>query len=232
MSKKIKNDALNKELADDIERNILNKLALIILNINKLEEKNEDIIYLNFINEFALVPVVIIEHRDSYEINFIQESLLNETGLNKLEMINLARVNGEKLFPAKITTLNNELSDFFKDMNYDMKQDEIVNEISEMLSGDEECNIVCITNKMYKYGAGSIMYVGLLDYVSDKYFQGNNLILVPSSVHEMLAFDGNEDFELILNVVKDVNISIISDKDYLSNHIISYDRKTRSFKLI
>ena len=86
-------------------------------------------------------------------------------------------------------------------------------------------NIIIVSNKEQNYGAGAVLYPGVLEKISDKY--GKNLYVLPASVHEVLVLpeQGEEnEAEMLEAIVRQVNAGVLSKEDFLSDKIYYYEK--------
>lgn len=93
---------------------------------------------------------------------------------------------------------------------------------------------VVLTTKDGIDGASCITDKEFLAGVSEKYFDGDDFTILPSSVHEVLAVKKAEvyDLEEYQNMVKEVNSSVLQPQDFLSNEVYGYDATKRQVKCL
>lgn len=90
--------------------------------------------------------------------------------------------------------------------------------------------LLVISNNEFFYGAGAITNLDLIDLIADEY--GENLFIIPSSVHEIILFDESAKSEDIKDIVMSINNTEISNIDFLSNNIYQYDRKGKRINIV
>ena len=86
-----------------------------------------------------------------------------------------------------------------------------------------------LTNKLKIHGCTCIAYPRLLKRIAD--FLEDNLIIIPSSIHEVLIIPENaakpdysmEDFQ---SMITDINETELTDDEVLSDHAYLYERET------
>lgn len=62
----------------------------------------------------------------------------------------------------------------------------------------------------------------------------DNLIILPSSLHELIVLPENQytgDCEACAEMVKNVNTSVVLPEDYLSDHVYTYNRDTQELEI-
>ena len=88
----------------------------------------------------------------------------------------------------------------------------------------KEGALYCLTNRLSSYGAAAILYPGLLKEYARRC--GRNLLILPSSVHEVLLMvmgDENRTGELT-EMVRNINRTVVRKDEVLSDHIYIYDQ--------
>lgn len=98
-------------------------------------------------------------------------------------------------------------------------------------SGDNVLPMYVLTNEMRYFGACCILYPEVLKKISEKL--GDNLILLPSSVHEFILVPAGfaehpDDFR---GIVKEVNQTGVAQEEILSDSIYYYDRSADKVSL-
>lgn len=92
----------------------------------------------------------------------------------------------------------------------------------EFLDSTPGGGMYVLTTREGVYGASAILYPGLLERLSHEV--GGDLVLLPSSRHEVLAIPYEEEMDLddIRGIVRKINDTVLEEKDFLSNQIYFY----------
>lgn len=135
----------------------------------------------------------------------ITQDLAEKLEYTETELYELAAVNSPKLYPPRIVGIREMLG--IQDM--DEFRDGAVDEIQ------------VITNTNTMYGASVLLYPGLIQGIYNQY--GDRYIL-PSSLHETLLVGTTADPKQYLDMVRDVNSSVVDDEDVLSNSVYKITR--------
>lgn len=93
-------------------------------------------------------------------------------------------------------------------------------------------DIFVVSNKDYCNGAGVIFYPGVLKGLSERL--KSDIYIIPSSIHEMIvmrAQAGNIGLDSLYHMVRQVNSTVISREEFLSNNIYLYERGTGKLKI-
>lgn len=115
-----------------------------------------------------------------------------------------------------------------------IKGDVVVANMSEYvdmsLFGNTEklFDIYVITNRLKLHGAVAMLQKDRLKQFSEE-LKKETLTILPSSIHECLiinAEDKPKDIDELREMVKEVNETVVSDQDILSNNVYIYNRTT------
>ncbi len=115
-----------------------------------------------------------------------------------------------------------------------IKGDVVVANMSEYvdmsLFGNTEnlFDIYVLTNRLKLHGAVAMLQKDRLKQFSDE-LKKETLTILPSSIHECLiinAEDAPKDIDELREMVKEVNETVVSDQDILSNNVYIYNRTT------
>ena len=85
--------------------------------------------------------------------------------------------------------------------------------------------IQVLTNSRRSQGAACLLYPGVLKEISDRL--ESNLIIIPSSVHELLLLPEEEsgDLDVLNQIISQINQEELPLTDWLSDHYYYYDRQ-------
>lgn len=91
----------------------------------------------------------------------------------------------------------------------------------EPMEGSMQVNMYVLTNRDSMYGAAGML---LKDEIK-KASAGNNLYIIPSSIHELLLLpdDGTVDKESLDHMVQEVNMNEVLPTERLSDHVYYYE---------
>lgn len=190
-------------------------------------DKNREL--LKEIPHFAYLDLAIIFYYlmpcDSQENAsiLIQNSHLAYWNVSKDNLLLFAQQNTMQLLPDSCESLT--------DLIFSLLPDEGQPDISEDF-GDKQLPMYVLTNKRHYFGACCILYPDVLKGISEKL--GDNLILLPSSVHEFILLpagfaDNPGDFR---KIVREVNLTGVAQEEILSDSIYYYDRSTDKISLL
>lgn len=183
------------------------KLSFKLIGLKDNKEYLEDIPYRRF-EDLALVPICMVRNSEIGVGHItIRNSHLDLWGITYDRLWKNLMENSTKTAEVKIKTMPDFLGeDYINDF--------------EVLQ-----NIIIVSNKEQNYGAGAVLYPGVLEKISDKY--GKNLYVLPASVHEVLVLpeQGEEnEAEMLEAIVRQVNAGVLSKEDFLSDKIYYYEK--------
>lgn len=155
----------------------------------------------------------------------ITKTLQEHLKIGEEELYTLAVQNTKRFYPPVIEDMNQVAGNMLKENGLPE------NEIQEMfMEVPEEYRMYIVSNSEKFYGAASILYEDILHELAEKL--GNDLYLMPSSLHEMLAVSCyNKDPYELANMVQEINYNEVSLEDQLSNNVYHYDRELRRLSL-
>lgn len=106
--------------------------------------------------------------------------------------------------------------------------------ISEILGMPTlEDHMYVVSNESRINGAAVMAYSEKFAELADKL--DSDLIVIPSSVHEVLVVSNNDffnDVEKILSMVKSINSTEVASEEVLSDSVYKYSKETGSFKVV
>lgn len=183
------------------------KLSFKLVGLKDNKEYLEDIPYRRF-EDLAMVPICMVRNSEIGVGHItIRNSHLDLWGITYDRLWKNLMENSTKTAEVKIKTMPDFLGeDYIND--FDVLQ-----------------NIIIVSNKEQNYGAGAVLYPGVLEKISDKY--GKNLYVLPASVHEVLVLpeQGVEDeAEMLEAIVRQVNAGVLNKEDFLSDKIYYYEK--------
>jgi hypothetical protein len=147
----------------------------------------------------------------SYTVSDSQMSVL---GITKEELDAVALDNTQKFFPSVISTLSQKLGEFGVSV--------------------PDFPLYCISNLDGFNGATVVLYKDKIAEFAEKVV-GDDLILLPSSVHEFLALPKSEfcgDVRDFAEMVQEVNMTQVKLDERLSNNVYTYDMKEKKISQV
>lgn len=155
----------------------------------------------------------------------VKNGLAEQFGVNEEQLFKLAAENTRRIFPPCIKSMNEVLLEMFE-------KDGMPREIAEMMLGEMPADrmMYVISNDRGINGAISMLYEDKLHSLAMEL--ENDLYILPSSVHEVIAVsvDMGEPFELA-QMVSEINMDQVALEERLSNQVYHYDKDLRKVSL-
>lgn len=170
------------------------------------KEKNQEFLgtipYISYLDLAVIFYICEPDESDGYYYCLIQSVMLKAWGVTVWELFEKAKKNTPWLFPAK--------SYRFSDLGLP----------------ESDVPMSILTNELQIYGAAVILYDGILKKMAEK--TGTNLIILPSSVHEVLVLpDSAEmDFENLKEIIQQINSQVLEKQEILSDHPYRFIKET------
>ncbi len=171
--------------------------------------------------DLAVVYFVSVKEMDFASI-LIHDNLLERWGVTEEELYSCAMQNTPLLFPENILPMSEVLKDMLS-----------VEAMPEEAFAVIEDTIYVATNQSKIFGAAVLLYPRFLEHEAEAL--GRNFYIIPSSVHEVLIIPAEkieQDADELLEMVKEVNTTQVSDEEVLSDNVYYYDREKNEVKAL
>ena len=207
---------VSEGLLNDFEK-VKNKVVFSLVNYGMNKERLESMPYVPYLDLAILFYVLLDRTENGERTAVITNKELAAWGTTKEELLRLARQNTPRLYMAEVNPLN----DVIKSLMKDTKAEDF---IDEWIRG-EESSFYVLSNRHNVKGAAVILYDGLLKEMSK--VLGHDLLILPSSVHEVLvmAYDKTMDLFPVRDMVEHINKEEVPVCDVLSDQIYRYNRE-------
>lgn len=206
-----------------------------------IRQCNEQMPKSNFdINNYANVRPNLFVALVNAELNENEKDALADPFLDLLKIVKIIVPSGKN---SGLVTVKKSMLDVWGVTATEVFMDAIsaknpytvtVNDtISNMIGVNDDVPFEFVTNKMKFFGASVILYddKAVLKKLAKKY--GDDLVIIPSSVHEVLVlpyYDGS-DLDSLREIIKHVNNSIVEKADILSYSAYKYNRSKNSIEI-
>ncbi|MCR5324230.1 MAG: DUF5688 family protein [Lachnospiraceae bacterium] len=184
------------------------------------------------IGDLVLIFACLVEHSSGGIASIrIDNSLMEKWNIDTGTLLKTAQENTVRLFPPKVFELENRNINLLlqhrlgdpdiKDLLEDDRDEEADEDVHRWIP-DGIPALFVLTNRDGVDGATCIVYQGLLERIRRRL--GRGFYIIPSSVHEVLILPENGAYnrEELDNMVRDVNSSILSEMDILSQNVYYY----------
>lgn len=197
---------LEKELFNGSWEHMKDKIVFRLVKKKGNEEFLKDVVYKEVL-DLALVFYILLENEGFSGSISITKSLLKELKMNEQEIYETAKKNTPLLLPPEFT-----------DMEMIIK--------SYTGQETESCGMYVLRNTSESYGAGTILYEGILEKIAEQVKE--NFYIIPSSIHEcIIVGESSTDKESLDCMVRQINAIALEREDVLENHAYLYDRERK-----
>lgn len=165
------------------------------------------------------VSVPGLDEEDDVVSSFvIKEPLMREWEMTPMDLMRVAINNSERIAPPVVR----KMSDILKDL---MGCD------APFRDAEDNCDMLVLSNDKSIYGAGVILYPGLLRNVAT--VLKSDLIIFPSSIHEVIVVPKSDycDLDSYKEMVTAINSTEVSSQEVLSNNVYTYSSETGKLAL-
>lgn len=128
-----------------------------------------------------------------------------EWGVTAEELLQVAKENSKRILPVKFESMSDVLP----------------------MGAPEDNAMKVLTNKNMYYGAGVILYDGVLKDCAEQ-MGVSKLHILPSSIHEVILIPQEMGMVAtkINNMISEINATTLSPDEILSDHLYTYDSET------
>lgn len=188
--------------------NIRGKVIYRLVNYEKNKETLEDCPHIR-LHDLAVTFRWVARIDDvGVSTSLITNEQVKEWGVSINDLVLAARQNTPRLFPAKIVDMEEMLAGMVSFILY-----------------PGTIPMYILTNEQVINGASALLYGDILKDFANK--KGTDMYILPSSIHEvvMVPADRIDDPKELSSIVHDVNTTVVSTGDVLSDSVYYYDRK-------
>lgn len=167
---------------------------------------------------------VIAEEKEGWKASVaIQNSQLKAWGISEEALKQQAEENMKRIFPVQAKSILEAIQEFM----------ETGEKIQEEIEIEHFPNLLFVFSNAWNcYGASVIAYDGLLKKIAEKW--NGNVVILPSSVHEVILTPIQEEVELLdlVEIVKEINATEVKEEEVLSNHVYLYEKESGNLVVI
>lgn len=183
--------------------NVKKKIILKLINHDKNATYLETVPHQDYLDFAIIYQVYMGEDTNGFSTITVTDRLLAEWNKSIDELHELALDNSPRIFPYRLRNIQ---------------------ELVPVPIAESIFKMHVLTNNSKINGATAILYPNLLQDIAEDF--DNNLILIPSSIHEFLIvqdYSENEP-EFFNHMIREVNEVELSDYEILSDHAYFYSR--------
>ncbi len=194
-----------------------------LVNYEKNRTLLDNIPYRRFL-DLALIYCVDLETENIGKASaIVRNDLLCSWEMDQERLDRLAAANTPKILPYCFLPLWELMEKFRKDQSLTSEDIETV---------DRDIPLYVLTNKEFRYGAYWMTQNSLLEEISERL--GDDLIVLPSSVHECMIVPGagnDRKMDDFASMVKEINAAEVPEQDILADSVYFYRRGSGMLEL-
>lgn len=168
------------------------------------------------------------ESEEGFGSAAVTNDLLEKYGISEEQLYEDALQNSQRLFPPTISCMDDAfLLSMMTGKSREYKEfDASLSELSF-----HDAPLLVLSNKQSMFGAAAMLYPDVLDKIADQTCE--EFYILPSSVHEVLLLkkDDGVSPDQLQKMVEDINSSVVTPQDVLSNNVYYYDPLIREIEI-
>lgn len=174
--------------------------------------------------DLSIVFYLLFEEEGSCFSSMITAAQTEQWNMTPKDLLSLAMENSLTMLPPTIRSMAEVVRDMAKIHFGDHYDPALIDELLPEDGGAQPLYI--LTNSSEFNGAGCLLYPGQLKNFADA--AGSDLIVLPSSIHEVLLTPdrGDSHYPSLSTMVSQINEEEVDREDRLSDHIYLYSRRT------
>lgn len=167
--------------------------------------------------DLAKIYVYVVETEFGTETVLLHKVHLRFWNISEEELYLLAEKNTPNKLPCSCEDVEKVIC-------------EIMGEDADLRRQNGKISIFVLTNYKKMHGAACIFYKGALNKIARE--NGYDLLVIPSSVHEVMIIPYNEDeIEGIKMIVKEINETVVDPEEVLSEQVYVYTKDDDMLKI-
>lgn len=189
------------------------RIVMKLVNRRRNEALLQNVPFVPYLDLAIVFVCTVTEYLDEYATILIYHYHLQLWNITPEELYQIAMQNTPRLLPYKFENMENLLKSMFP------------NQIPLF----DNIQLYILTNQLKVHGAISLLYPNLLSNIAD--ILDSNLIIIPSSIHEVLILPEKQavedhTIEDYNEMIREVNDTQLTDDEILGDHIYLYNKAT------
>lgn len=210
----------------DIEH-VKDNVIMCLVNTEQNRELLSDVPNRGFHDLSVIYRWVVERTSDAVGSILVSDRVAEEIGMTEEELFRCAVENTRRINPVSVTCMGS----MFGGIPEGISLPQEVREEMERAKRTAD-NMWIISNKSGINGAVSMLYEENLHQLAEKL--GENLFILPSSIHEVIAMPtemAGKNLTNLIEMVQEVNMGSVELGERLSNSVYHYDRNARKVTL-
>lgn len=195
---------------------VLNNTICYLVNREQNKELLSGIPHKDFLDLAVIYRIILNEAEDGISSTIVTNELLDRTGISQKEL--------------QAAAINNICNAGFEVINLLQLMAERYG-ISIPNPGENEVPMFVMSNSKRMYGSAVMLCNSYLKEAASAIGE-EKIILIPSSIHEIIAISASLDIEDVKMMVKEVNSTELRPEEILSDNVYLYDSSCNKLTLL
>lgn len=199
---------------------IKDRIIIKLINCENNAELLKNVPYIKFLDLAVTFVILVAKYDESILTATIKNNLFDLWNVTVDDVFELSMSNTKRL----IGFTDNSVIDIYSEQ-LGVDRDELPFEEIE------DSPMIIISTQIGMYGASALLYSDLLQSVADRL--DSDLIIFPSSVHEVIAVRFKQDMDCneLSGMVTSINTEVVEREEVLSNNVYIYKRIDNTLSL-
>lgn len=190
------------------------RIICTLLNRRRNEKLLQSIPYTPIHDMAIIYRYLVGESKNGVCTKIITNKMLEEHGIEKASLLSLAVKNTANLHPSRVELLSDTIESLIS-TGFTYQEEELLPFLKSEKEQGKSVPMYVLTNQSGIFGATVITYPNLLEHLADKL--QSSLIVIPSSIHELLVIKADIPLEEATRMLREVNSSYLDENEILSD---------------
>lgn len=202
---------------------------------------NEEYLKGKVTKDYLDLAVIYRVKINKYASCLVTKSLLYNMDITKTELDNAAKVNTPRWMQFTVKPIHTEMLDTIiedrdiMNRDWDMSNISYLPQYFEKYPEEKQMLFVCGSAHLKEYAGSIILYTEYFEALANA--MDSDLYIIPSSIHECMAFNSDSDIygekiEEIKELISIINTEEVADEEVLSNSLYKYSRDTKEITIV
>lgn len=185
-------------------------IVMKLINAAKNHTLLQKIPHIPYLDMAIIFVYCATDFNETFSTILIKNSHLELWNIEQDELYEIAKKNTPLLLPSNLEPIQNILQYFDPNISF-----------------TEKIPLYILTNQLRVIGATTLLYEGTLKQIATNL--GSDLILIPSSVHEVILFPATKatmELSGYNKMIQEINETQLAGDELLSDHVYYYNRET------
>ncbi len=204
-------------------RVIRDKIVFRLVNADMNEESLKSVPHIRILDLAMVFGISMGNSRDGFAWAGITYDKMRRWGIGEGDLLKAALKNTPSICPVTMDDMYSIFLKMVKECALDGKK--ATQQLEAMQPKMKKMPMYSLSNSLGLHGAGVFLYPGILRSLADSI--GKNLVILPSSIHEVILVPENEkaDMEAMKDMVMDINRNGVAKEDWLADNAYLYNRE-------